>query len=603
MTDETGFMQSLMPLVGLVSVALALGAAGHASAAGEAEPNATDPRNIRTGRVIPDEGYCDQPYVVITDDGNWLCTMTTGEGREGHRKQHIVATISRDRGKTWSKPVDIEPPGPPEASWVMPVKVPGGRVYAIYTYNVDDLASWQGKRIRADTIGQIVCKYSDDHGRTWSKQRYVIPSRVMAIDRNNFFGGKVLIVWCVGKPVVVGKTVYWGGSKVGHPSVGPGPTEGIFWRSDNLLTERDPAKVRWEMLPVGDVGLKAPRGHIAEEHNLTNLSDGTLYCTYRTVDGFLCAAYSHDGGRTWHDRQYARYAPGGRYIKNPRGPSFVRRYGNGKYTLVFYNHGGTDFTGRNPYWICGGVEKDGSIHWSQPEIALYDDDPKTRMGYPDFIEDGGRYYMTETNKSVARVHELDRVMLEGMWHQVDGQAPPEVARRGLVLSLKAAALERRRFQMPRLPDLAKGGGFAIGMWIRLTDVAAGQVVLDARDDRGKGVALTTQERGALSIELSDGTTTDRWTCDPHLLQAGKRHHVAVIVDGGPKVISFVVDGVLCDGGTARRQGWHRFKPGLGDVNGRRTATIGSSFKGELERLRIYDRFLRTAEAVGNFRTR
>ncbi len=33
-----------------------------------------DWRDIRNGRPIPDEGYCDQPYVVITRDGNWLCT-------------------------------------------------------------------------------------------------------------------------------------------------------------------------------------------------------------------------------------------------------------------------------------------------------------------------------------------------------------------------------------------------------------------------------------------------------------------------------------------------------------------------------------------------
>ncbi len=42
-----------------------------------------DMRNIDTGRRIPDQGYCDQPYVVVTRDGNWLCTLTTGPGREG----------------------------------------------------------------------------------------------------------------------------------------------------------------------------------------------------------------------------------------------------------------------------------------------------------------------------------------------------------------------------------------------------------------------------------------------------------------------------------------------------------------------------------------
>jgi len=35
-------------------------------------PITTDARNIKTGFVIPDEGYSDQPYVVITDDGAGL---------------------------------------------------------------------------------------------------------------------------------------------------------------------------------------------------------------------------------------------------------------------------------------------------------------------------------------------------------------------------------------------------------------------------------------------------------------------------------------------------------------------------------------------------
>ncbi|HHW00443.1 MAG TPA: hypothetical protein GXX36_12920 [Clostridiaceae bacterium] len=39
-----------------------------------------DWRNIANGYEIPREGYCDQPYVVITDDGNWLCVLTTGKG-------------------------------------------------------------------------------------------------------------------------------------------------------------------------------------------------------------------------------------------------------------------------------------------------------------------------------------------------------------------------------------------------------------------------------------------------------------------------------------------------------------------------------------------
>jgi len=75
--------------------------------------------------------------------------------------------------------------------------------------------------------------------------------------------------------------------------------------------------------------------------------------------------------------------------------------------------------------------KESSIHWSQPEIVLYDTDPKnclfdpkTRMpgpglgmSYPDLIEQDGRYWITETQKTVARVHSVDPELLEGLWKQ------------------------------------------------------------------------------------------------------------------------------------------------------------------------------------------
>ena len=94
-----------------------------------------DPKNIENGLEIPSEGYCDQPYVVKLTDGDWLCLMTTGTGKEGDSGQHIVATRTDDRGQTWSELVDIEPADGPEASWVMPLITPSGRVYAFYTYN------------------------------------------------------------------------------------------------------------------------------------------------------------------------------------------------------------------------------------------------------------------------------------------------------------------------------------------------------------------------------------------------------------------------------------------------------------------------------------
>ena len=153
--------------------------------------------------------------------------------------------------------------------------------------------------------------------------------------------------------------------------------------------------------------------------------------------------------------------------------------------------------------------------------------------------------------------------------------------------------------MPRLPNLREGRGFSIDLWLQMSDLSAGQLLLDARDKAGKGLMLTTTDTGAIQIDLSDGRTRAVWDCDPGILRPNQRHHVVVTVDGGRKIITFLFDGVLCDGGTTRQYGWGRFSDALGDVNGSGRLRIAPRFRGELEVLRIYDRYLRTSEAVAH----
>lgn len=590
-----------------------LSAAALSSASGAWGSVASDPRDIRHGLVIPDEGYCDQPYIVRTNDGNWLCVLTTGQGLEGQRGQHICAAISKDQGRTWSPLIDIEPASGPEASWAMPLKTPGGRVYVFYTYNRDDLRQVKSNdpRIarRVDTLGVYAFKYSDDHGRTWSRERYEIPMRLMRIDRENTHQGKVLFFWGVGKPTIVGDAAYFGFAKVGKWG-SPGTmveSQGCFMRSANILRERDPRRIQWELLPDGDEGLRAPKGPVSDEANLVPLSDGSLYATYRTIDGYSCHAYSRDGGHTWTPPEYAVYRPGGRRIKHPRAANFVRRFSNGKYLLWYHNHGGEPvlarkweyYRERNPAWVAGGVERNGRIWWSEPEILLYDQDPAVRISYPDFVEENGRYWVSETQKTVARVHEIDRTLLEGLWNQFDCR---EVARDSLLVDREGSA---GHFEMPVLPDLARGGGFSLEFRIRAREWGEGQVVLDARAPDGRGIAVTTSNRFTLQLSMSDGRNEFSWDTDPGTgagtLRVNAWHHVVFIVDGGPKIVTCVVDGVLNDGGVVRQYGWGRFGPELGDVNGAARARLVPSFNGALRRFRLYGRYLRTSEAVGNYR--
>ncbi|UCD50826.1 MAG: exo-alpha-sialidase [Phycisphaerales bacterium] len=552
---------------------------------------AEDPRHIRTGWEIPTENYADQPYVVQTDDGAWLCILTTGVGHEGAQGQHVVTLRSTDRGRTWSAPVDVEPANGPEASYAVLLKTPTGRIYTFYNHNTDNLrrvradtsAYKSGYTTRVDTQGYYVCKYSDDHGRTWSPRRYPIPVRAFEIDRENPYGGKVRFFWNVGRPFVHAGVAYVPLHKVGRFGAGfLARTEGVLLASNNLVTVTDPAHATWETLPDGDVGLRAPAGGgpIAEEQNVCMLSDGSFFCVYRTVAGHPVCTYSRNQGHTWSPPQYLRYADG-RLIKHPRAANFVWKCSNGKFLYWFHNHGGRSYADRNPAWLCGGIEVDSPagkiVRWSQPEIVLYDDDPRVRMSYPDLIEDEGDFFLTETQKTIARVHPVARTLLEGLWNQFDNDAVAPLESESVV------------------------GGLALEFWIEFKTLAPGQIVFDSRDENGVGLILQTAPDDAVEIVLNDGQTEDRWACDPGLLEVGRLHHIVVNVDAGPKIITFITNGRLCDGGESRQFGWGRFTVDLEQVASGKTPRIARGFAECIRRLRLYGRYLRTSEAIGNYR--
>ncbi|MBN2326677.1 MAG: exo-alpha-sialidase [Candidatus Omnitrophica bacterium] len=550
-----------------------------------------DWRNIRNGFTIPDEGYCDQPYIVVTKDGHWLCTLTTGKGREGEKGQHVVAAISEDQGKTWSGLIDIEPAAGPEASWVIPLAAPSGRVYAFYDYNGDRLSDR-----RADMLGWYVFKYSDDYGRTWSQERYRLPVRRTACDEDNGLPGGIQIFWGIDKPIIHDGCVYFAFTKLGKYMLDLG--EGWVFRSDNLLRESDPKRINWEMLPEGQHGIRNPRfGSIQEEHNIVALDDGSLFCMYRTETGHPCHSYSRDGGRSWSEPEFASYAPGGRLLKHNRACPAVWKAKNGNYLFWFNNLGDKTFENRNPVWISGGIEKDGFIHWSQPEILFYDPDANIRISYPDLIEEDGRYWISQTQKSIARVSEIDPTLLEGLWNQGRDK---RIAGKGLVYDSKKEKRAGGSIRMPRLPDLREGGGFSVEFWMELQSAHAGQVLFDSRDENGKGILIRTSGNKAVEAVLNDGDYSFAWQSDAHVLQEGKRCHAVIVVDGGPKIMSMIVDGVLCDGGQERVKGWERFPAGMGGLNGAVQAVVAPDLPGAVKRLRIYDRHLRTSEAISHF---
>lgn len=600
--------------------------------AGTSNPGARDKwRDISSGWPIPDEAYADQPYIVKADDGAWVCVLTTSGGDEGATSEHVVATRSTDFGRTWSPLIAIEQSGPPESAYATMLKTPYGRIYAFYNYNKDNIR--EVKQIdgtmekRVDTLGAFVFKYSDDNGRSWSTARYEIPVRETDIDRRNVYGGKVRFFWQVGRPLVDRGAVYVTLHKVGN--FGPefiAESEGNFLRSDNILTERDPAKIHWDTLPDGDIGLRSPVGAIAEEQSIVALSDGGLFTVYRTATDYPVQAYSRDQGHTWTQPEFMTYGPGARKVKNTRAANFVWNAGNGRYLYWFHNHGGnTVQSQRNPAWLAAGREVDTpagkAIAWSEPDILLYDQDPAVRFSYPDFVEDDGRYFFTETQKSIARIHEVPAEFLEMLWNQHTART---VAQQGLVVdSGDEIVREVRRLPISLLPDLGSGTkdkesrGFTFDFAVKLESLDPGQTVVDNRDPNGNGLAVSTTDRGTLQLSMRGaigpwwegpsrvvrdfGLAEVAWDCDRGVLQPGVWHHVGIIVDGGPKIITFVVDGKVNDGGDQRQFGWARFPHKLRTIDALPAFMLAPRMRGELRQFRMYDRALRTSEVVGNWR--
>ena len=575
------------------------------SIASMAQSGSYDFRDRRNGKPIYESGYIDQPYVVVLDSGEWLCVFTTGAGAEGTGGQHIVSTVSTDKGKTWSKPVRIEEPSAESASWAMPYKTQYGRIYVFYDYNGDKIHSMNFMdNIREDMLGWYCFKFSDDKGKTWSK-RYRLPVRTTAVDRKNDWAGKVQIMWGIGKPINVGaQGMMFGFTKLGKYMLEDG--EGWFMRCDNINAERDPEKLKWVNYPEGDHGLRNPDfGPVQEEQNIVEMSNGTLYCMYRTVMGHPAESYSYDGGKTWTLPQIPNYYTGNP-IKHPRACPRIFKTKGDRYLFWHHVNGGTDFENRNPVWISGGIEVNGKIVWSQPEILIYAPGlSKERMSYPDLIEQDGRYWITETNKVQGLCHEVDPDFFSNLWGQFQLAT---VATKGLVINQRGPELINREFDLPAIEEPSKGLGFTIDLVANITRLKEGEVICESRDKDGKGYWLEMGANYAVKFTMSDGVKSTSWSSDAGVIKFFGTTEISLMVDYRAKIISYVINGIFNDGGKERIFGWGRLDADMGPVSTRKIRigdiSIGGGLRGNnvIKAFRYYNRPLTVTECIGNYRS-
>ena len=554
-----------------------------------------DWRLISNGRKIYEHGYCDQPYIVTTADGTWVCTFTTSPGQEGDEIQYIVSTHSSDRGKTWSVPVEIEPSSAGiEASWAMPLVTNFGRIYVFYTYNGDNIRHLpNGDEIRADTHGWYCYRYSEDNGKTWS-ERYRLNMRKTECDRTNDFAGEVQMFWGIGKPVTKGNDVWFSFTKLGKYFLEDG--EGWIYHSDNILTEKEVSKVNWQLLPDGDLGIKSPDlGSVQEEFNLQpmNMENG-LYCVFRTTMGQPAQSYSYDNGKTWSEPELINYATG-LPLRNPRACPRLWKCKNGKYLLWYHNNGGKGFAHRNPAWVAGGIEKNGKIYWSQPEIFIYGPDHSYQTGrfsYPDLVEEDGKYWVSTTQKTMATIHEVPAVFFERLWAQFD---EPNVISHGLIGNFDRPVGSNKLALTE--PLAMNHGGFALDFWIEIDEFKEA-TILRGMADGAKNIELALQEDGILEFAMADANGTISLTSGRNRLEKGKMHHVAILIDSEAQICYMLIDGSICDGDGQEIFGFTRLDKTISGIVA--DALFINSFPGKIYKLRLYGQQMSTSQLVNNY---
>jgi hypothetical protein len=87
--------------------------------------------------------------------------------------------------------------------------------------------------------------------------------------------------------------------------------------------------------------------------------------------------------------------------------------------------------------------------------------------------------------------------------------------------------------------------------------------------------------------IPTGWMEQRITSEP-CMKPGK-NHVVINIDGGPRVVSFIVNGHFCDGGEYRQFGWQRFSPYFRHVNWSERWTVSN-----VDQLKVYNRILSPA---------
>ena len=396
--------------------------------------------------VCKNESNC----TVFFDEGSWFTTWSQGTC-EHALDERIVFAISHDLGRTWSAPAPIvQSTAEERMAYGVPFVVPGsGRIYLFFVAGNHKGGVFATVEYDA---ARLFFVYSDDRGAHWSERQPIpLPDRDISLFCGRFHG------WINHPPQLMPT------GEVILPLSMAGPTQ-VKWRRawqtlaaevsllrcDNLLTESDPAKLKFTLLPAGPRGIRAdvraqwdnPALHRLlkffdgvpyetafnfQEMTVVSLDDGRWVGVGRTFLGSPGFTVSADRGVTWTPVEPLCYAPGGDPIMHPMTMCPIAKTSDGRIVLLFTNNDGSqrgarhvwdgDGRTRNPQWIAvaratPGETANAGLRFGEPMILADVDDSgevnlKTGVSMPQFFERAGRYFVCyNVNKEHILLDEL-----------------------------------------------------------------------------------------------------------------------------------------------------------------------------------------------------
>lgn len=333
-------------------------------------------------------------FLVFDGPDGSLMAVWTQSSYEGAGDHRIMFTRSSDEGRTWSPPLRIVGPARKgeghQASWAFPMVSRSGRIYVVYN-------QYQGVADYHHQItGTMDCLYSDDAGQTWS-QPGTIPMLRGPYDHPD---GDKPSNWIVWQKPIRDRNGRWftGFTRWVSPAVRTKPhinswtaAESVveFMRFENLDDDPQPADIQVSYFAFGPRALRVPHYtnpllSIAQEPSLVRLPDDRLFCTMRSMTGYIWYSMSADEGETWIAPRPLLRRDYGLPVLQPLCCCPIYEYDRGRYILLHHNNDGRfegstpEQTNRNrrPAWIALGEfrpEAEQPVWFSASKVLMDND--------------------------------------------------------------------------------------------------------------------------------------------------------------------------------------------------------------------------------------